>query len=97
MAFEPRAYGPINLGSGRARSVADVVAAIEAATGASLHVEMRRVDDPYEASQASLDRLRACLDWSPGIDLEAGIDQVVAHERDALVASLDSRIRRKRP
>ena len=87
MAFEPRAHGAINLGSGRARSVADVVAAIEAATGTSLHVEMRQVDEPYEASQAGLDRLRACLDWSPGIDLEAGIARVVAHERDVLVGT----------
>jgi nucleoside-diphosphate-sugar epimerase len=87
MAIEPRADGVINLGSGRARPVSDVVAAIEDAVGHQFEIRTRSIDEPFEASQANISRLRDLLGWAPSIDLEAGVREVVAHEREALLGA----------
>jgi carbamoyl-phosphate synthase large subunit len=81
LAMRPEAEGPINLGSGRARPVADVVAAIERATGARLDTRRRDVDEPFEASCADVRRLQAIIDWLPTTTLEAGVERLVDHER----------------
>jgi carbamoyl-phosphate synthase large subunit len=81
MSVDARATGAINLASGVARSVADVIAAIEAATERRLNTQMIPVDEPYEASEADLTRLRQTIGWAPKTSLQAGIDQVVQHER----------------
>lgn len=81
MATTPQAAGAINLGSGRAREVADVIAAIERATGTRLDTRQRPVDEPFEASCADVRRLQAVLDWVPPTTLEAGVERLVAHER----------------
>jgi nucleoside-diphosphate-sugar epimerase len=88
LAVEPRADGIVNLGSGRARPVADVVRAIEAASGRQLRSTRRSVDEPYEASQANLDRLMGWVGWRPRIDLETGVARIVAHEREAAVGAV---------
>jgi nucleoside-diphosphate-sugar epimerase len=84
LAVEPAAEGVINLGTGRARPVSDVVSVIEEAVGRRLEVDERSVDEPYEASQASIERLRDRLGWAPSIDLEGGVREIVAYEREAL-------------
>ena len=84
MAIEPRAAGIINLGCGRSRRVADVIAAVEASTGRRLRIVERAVDEPYEASRADVTRLRELLGWSPGRDLASGVDLLVRHEREAM-------------
>lgn len=81
MATTPEAAGAINLGSGRARPVADVIAAIEGATGARLDTRRRAVDEPFEASCADVRRMQAILDWLPSTTLEAGVERLVAYER----------------
>jgi carbamoyl-phosphate synthase large subunit len=78
------AEGAINLGAGRAREVAEVIDAIQRATGRQLTVRHLDVDEPFEASQADDRRLRTLLNWSPGTTLEAGVDRLVAHEREAI-------------
>lgn len=81
MATTPEAAGAINLGSGRARPVADVIAAIERATGARLDTRRRDVDEPFEASCADVRRLQTVLEWLPPTSLEIGVERLVAHER----------------
>ena len=81
MAIEPEAEGAINLGSGRSRPVADVIVAIERATGSRVDARRRDVDEPFEASCADVGRLRTLVDWLPPTSLEAGVEQLVAHER----------------
>jgi carbamoyl-phosphate synthase large subunit len=81
MATTPRATGVINLGSGRARPVADVIAAIERSTGGRLDTRLRDVDEPFEASCADVRLLETTLDWLPTTTLESGVEQLVAHER----------------
>jgi nucleoside-diphosphate-sugar epimerase len=81
LAASPRAEGVVNLASGRARPVSDVIAAIEAATGRRLELRTRDADEPFEASQADVTRLRELTGWAPGTSLEAGVRLLVDFER----------------
>lgn len=81
MAVTPAAEGPLNLATGRSRSIDEVIAAIEAATGTSLRATSHAADEPFEASQADVTRLRAALGWSPETVLEDGVARLVAFER----------------
>jgi carbamoyl-phosphate synthase large subunit len=84
MATTPAAEGPINLARGEPREVREVIAAIERITGTPLSAHDRAVDEPWEASGADLTRLRAMVGWSPATSLEAGIERLVAFERDRI-------------
>ena len=86
MAATPAAAGPLNLATGRARSIHEVVAAIEAATGVRLNATIQSADEPFEASQADIARLRSTLGWSPQTHLEDGVAKLVAYERARGVA-----------
>ncbi|HET9852264.1 MAG TPA: NAD-dependent epimerase/dehydratase family protein [Candidatus Limnocylindrales bacterium] len=77
------AEGPVNLATGRAREVREVLQVIQQATGASLDVREADVDEPYEASQADTRRLRDMTGWQPTTTLESGVATLVAHEREA--------------
>jgi carbamoyl-phosphate synthase large subunit len=77
----PAAEGVVNLASGRARPVSDVIAAIEAATGRRITARSRDVDEPFEASQADVTRLRALTGWAPDTSLEDGVRLLVDFER----------------
>jgi len=81
MATSPRGSGVINLGSGSARPVAAVIDAIERASGTRLDARHEEVDEPFEASCADVDRLRATLDWVPPTSLESGVEWLVEFER----------------
>jgi carbamoyl-phosphate synthase large subunit len=83
MATDPRADGAINLATGRARSVSDVITAVEAATGRPLDVRVTPIDEPFESSRADVTRLGERLGWTPDTSLEAGVARLVAHERVA--------------
>jgi nucleoside-diphosphate-sugar epimerase len=87
MAADPAASGVLNLATGRDRSVAEVVEAIEAATGRSFDRRDVLVDGPYEASRADLTRLRGALGWSPTATLEDGVRALVEHEAGAHVGA----------
>jgi carbamoyl-phosphate synthase large subunit len=81
LATTPEAAGAINLGSGRARPVADVIATIERATGERLDTRRSDADEPFEASRADVRRLHTIIDWVPPTSLEEGVEHLVAHER----------------
>ena len=85
LAADPRASGVLNLATGRDRSVAEVVATIEAATGRTFERRDVPVEGPYEASCADTARLRGALGWSPETTLEDGVRRLVAHEMEAHV------------
>jgi nucleoside-diphosphate-sugar epimerase len=84
LALEPAAAGPINLATGHARRVADVIHAIRVAVGHPLRATALDVNEPYEASCADVGLLRERLGWTPSTPLEDGISRLVAHERAAL-------------
>jgi carbamoyl-phosphate synthase large subunit len=84
MAIDQRAFGVLNLATGRARPVSDVITAIESASGRALDRRTLPVDEPYEASRADVGRLRERLAWVPETALENGVEALVAHERALL-------------
>lgn len=98
-----RADGVINLGTGKARAFAEVLAHLQRRFPA-LKAIPAATDIPCEASEADNGRLRALLGWSPSTSLEDGIDAVIASERaatgEAVVAEqgvLISSLARKAP
>lgn len=80
---ESDAVGVVNLASGRSRTVSEVVATIQSHFP-SLEVRGRRPAENYEASEASIERLREEINWSPPTELERGVAQLVSHERENL-------------
>jgi UDP-glucose 4-epimerase len=79
-----RAEGPLrgivlNVGTGRRIRLLDLVAAINGILGTQLEPEFQppRPGDVRD-SQASLDRIRAVLDYAPGVDFEEGLRRTIA-------------------
>jgi carbamoyl-phosphate synthase large subunit len=72
--------GICNLATGRSRSVRELVETLRG------HFPALDVDGPkpaanYEASQASVERLREWTGWAPNTELERGVSELVSHER----------------
>lgn len=85
IALAPAAgNGPVNLGSGRARSIDDVLGVL-AKHFPDLGERMTRHGDTerFEASSADLTRLQKTLGWTPGRQIEEGIAELVEYERAA--------------
>ena len=84
LAIDGRAEGIVNIGTGRSRSVADLIHALRTALP---HVELRTIDEqrdaPFEASRADVTRLQALTGWVPRTDLAEGISQILAWEQRA--------------
>ena len=80
---ESDATGVVNLASGRSRTVSEVIAAIQSHFPL-LKVRGRLPAESYEASEASVERLREVTLWSPPTELERGVTKLVSHERDNL-------------
>ncbi len=75
------ATGIVNLASGRARAVSEVVATLQSHFP-DLKVRGRTPADVYEGSEANVDRLRSVTGWSPPTELERGVANLVSHERE---------------
>lgn len=79
------ATGPVNLASGRARRVSELLAILaERFPGATWSEEPS--DIPYEAHQADLARLEELTGWCPPTALEDGIGILTEHELAAPAA-----------
>ncbi|HEX5398546.1 MAG TPA: NAD(P)-dependent oxidoreductase [Verrucomicrobiae bacterium] len=82
LALAPEARGVVNLGSGIARTVQEV---LEVLSGKVTLSRELLVDTgsapPFEASCAELTRLRHLTGWMPATSLEQGIWQVVDYEQ----------------
>lgn len=74
------AEGVVNLASGQARAVADVV---EVLRDQFPDLRINRTDDMIqaEASQGDLSRFHELTGWRPGTSLEEGIARIVEYER----------------
>ena len=72
--------GVINLGTGLARSVQEVVSILRAHFPDMQTIE-EVSDIPYEASQADTTLLRAAIGWVPEYKLERAIPEIIAHEK----------------
>jgi carbamoyl-phosphate synthase large subunit len=78
---EGPATGAVNLGTGHARQVIDVLAGIRSHVRELEVTEQQALPESWEASEADIFTLRTMLGWSPPTVLEDGIAQVVEHER----------------
>ena len=74
------AEGVVNLGTGRSRSVGDVVEILRKHFPNMDAVE-KSSDIAFEASQARMSKCRAFIGWTPVYDLESAIPEIIEHEK----------------
>ncbi|MDO7853446.1 NAD-dependent epimerase/dehydratase family protein [Hymenobacter convexus] len=72
--------GIINLGTGRARRVADVVEVLKQ-NFPGMRANYVASDIPFEASQADMTLWSSQIDWLPSTSLEVAIPEIIAYER----------------
>jgi carbamoyl-phosphate synthase large subunit len=72
--------GIVNLGTGRARRVSEVVDVLRRHFPA-IQITTRESDIPFEASQADTTLLESVTGWKPEHTLESAIPLIVEHER----------------
>lgn len=72
--------GIVNLGSGQARSIAEIVQILHQHFP-HLKTETISSSIPFEASQASMERFTALTDWSPRHSLETAIPKLIEFEK----------------
>ncbi len=82
------ATGHVNLGSGRSRQVAEVLEILRSHFP-QLSTRDLATESPYEAHQASVERLHALTGWMPTTGLELGIDRIVEFERSTMRDAVD--------
>lgn len=80
---ESRVPGVINLGTGSARKVSDVVNFL-ISRFPDLKVKYIDSDIPYEASQADISNLIEKISWRPIYSIEDGIAEIIEFERDRI-------------
>ncbi len=78
--------GVVNLGTGKARRVADIVSILKEHFPAMKTVEGQS-DIAFEGSEADISTLSEAIGWIPEYDLEKAIPEIIAHERDRVHAS----------
>lgn len=83
LAQSTQVTGIINLGTGAARRVQDVVDVL-ATHFPGMRATQADSDIPFEASCADVSHLRRCLGWVPGYTLEKAIPEMIAFERERL-------------
>jgi len=75
--------GAVNLGSGKAKRISQVLSILKKAFP-DIRFNESESDIPVEASQAKMELFHKWTDWNPDSDIEKGIAQVIAHEKDRL-------------
>jgi len=82
LAESQDAEGPVNLGSGTPHSIQEVLNFLaKYAPSSRLRVRDTGVREPFEASGASLTKLKQLTDWVPPTDLEKGIKTIIEFEQ----------------
>lgn len=80
LAASKEASGIINLGTGKARKVQDVVDILGKHFPGMRYTE-HESDIPYEASQADISLLKSLTHWEPKNTLESVIPEIIEYER----------------
>lgn len=84
----PDAEGPVNLGSGVARSIQEVLALLPGLQSRPLQISDLGNKESFEASCANLMRLKHLTGWAPSIDLARGIKIVTEFEKNRAIAEI---------
>ncbi len=83
LAESERAEGIVNLGSGNARRVKDILSILgRMVPELAPRIRDLGVTEEFEASCANIDRLRQLTRWLPPTTLEEGIDKILRFERE---------------
>lgn len=85
LAENDQEVGILNLGTGRARRVQEVVDVLRNHFP-EMVVNAADSDIPFEASQADMSRYQRGVGWVPGYTLETAIPEIIAFERKKLEA-----------
>jgi len=72
--------GVVNLGTGRSRTVKDIVLILKKYFP-ELRIKYSESDLLYESSEANIDKLKLLIDWSPEHDLEETIPTIIDYEK----------------
>jgi nucleoside-diphosphate-sugar epimerase len=80
LAESPPASGPINLGSGVARSIGEVLRVLQATFG-DLRIKDSDYEGPVEASCADMTLFETLTGWLPQVSLDEGIQRIVVYEK----------------
>jgi carbamoyl-phosphate synthase large subunit len=80
---EAKVDGIINLGTGSARKVSDVIE-ILISNFPNAKVTFIESDIPYEASQADISELLKKINWKPTYSIENGIDEIIEFEKSRI-------------
>ena len=83
LAMCDQAIGIVNLGTGHARRVSEIIEVLRTNFPAAI-IEYADVDIPYEASQACTAKLKKLIDWIPSRTLETTIPEMINFEREQL-------------
>ncbi len=92
LAAAEHVTGIVNLGTGRARRVSDVLDVLRTHFP-DLRTKEGDSDIPFEASQADMTRYRTEIGWVPPTDLEEAIPLMIAAERARLDEPAPRRLR----
>ncbi|RLE08390.1 hypothetical protein DRJ00_06395 [Candidatus Aerophobetes bacterium] len=82
LAESPNAEGAVNLGSGAARSIQEVLDCIGENVG-QLRIRDLGIKEPFEASCADLTKLKQMTGWAPPTRLEEGIKMIIEFEQNS--------------
>jgi carbamoyl-phosphate synthase large subunit len=86
LAESSAAGGIVNLGTGRARKVQEVIDILKDHFP-GMRADQTGSDIAYEASQADMRRFVQSTGWSPRYDLEKAISEIIAYEKEQLLAA----------
>jgi UDP-glucuronate decarboxylase len=93
MATDEEFTGPINLGNPREFSIRELADKVLALTGSRSKIvhEPLPIDDPKQR-QPDIGLAKAKLDWTPGVQLEQGLNQTISYF-DKLLTDAPARLR----
>ena len=92
LLLDSNARGAVNIGSGRAIAIKDLIMEIAHQIGAADLVQLgtrkTRFDDP-ELIESDISQLQALTDWTPQYDLQTGVADTIAWWRGELAKDRD--------
>jgi len=94
IAFCDSLSGIVNLGTGRPRKVKDVIDILRLYFPNMKYKEVES-DILYEASAADMTKLKEHINWSPVLDLENTIPEIIEHEKISISSTSNSKLNMK--
>ena len=83
--------GPINLGTGKARSIFEVIKILKVHFK-NMKIREKDINIPFENSEANIDKFIKRLKWSPDYSLEKAIPEIIKFEKSKKITKDDSNI-----